>query len=82
MGCSGLLFGNTNRWEEVLPVQQPLRFIVDLNVSQGADVTCYLDSIGATYFEGGHTIYIPPDSARRSAFAELLSNYPLTPESS
>lgn len=72
----GMTLGNSQGWEDVLPMQTPQRFMVDLNLTTGADLAPYLDSIGVNYFEGGHTIYVPPDSARRSAFRELLSNYP------
>jgi hypothetical protein len=68
--------GNANHWKDVLPVQTSQRFAVDLNFTNGADVARYLDSIGVNYFEGGHTIYIPPASAQRSAFREVLSTYP------
>ena len=72
----GHTLGNANHWAEVLPVQTPQRFVVDLNLSLDGVVARYLDSIGTTYFEGGHTLYIPPAGARRTAFAELLRNYP------
>ena len=72
----GKNLGNANHWKEILPVQTPQRFIIDLNLDIEGGWAHYLDSIGVPYFEGGHTIYIPPEAARRSAFQELLRNYP------
>jgi hypothetical protein len=72
---AGKTLGNTNRWEAVLPLQTAQRFVVDLNLSPES-VTRYLDSIVASYMEGGHTIYLPPETARRSVFRALMHNYP------
>jgi hypothetical protein len=69
-------FGKANRWEAVLPIQEPQRFVVDVNLSSGRGIADYLDSVGATYSEGGHTVYIPPKAAQKTAFEELLRNYP------
>ncbi|HXI24587.1 MAG TPA: hypothetical protein VNG71_12045 [Pyrinomonadaceae bacterium] len=72
----GKNLGNANHWKEVLPVQTPQRFIIDLNLDIERGWAPYLDSIGVEYFEGGHTIYIPPEAVRGSVFEELMRNYP------
>ena len=67
-----------NHWKEVLPIQTPQRFDIDLDLDNDDGWAHYLDSIGVKYFAGGHTIYIPPDSARHTTFEKLLRNYPAT----
>jgi hypothetical protein len=72
----GKNLGKANDWKEVLPVQTPQRFTIDLNLDLEGGWARYLDSLGVTYFAGGHTVYIPPEAARRTSFEELLRNYP------
>jgi hypothetical protein len=71
------LGGGTRPWQEVLPVQSPQRYrLPELDFGNEEDIQRHLDSLGAPYMEGGHTIYVPPDTARRSGFRPLMSGYP------
>ena len=69
--------GVTRPWQEVLPRQAPRRFaITDAGFNTVEELINHLDSIGASYAQGGHTVYLPPDSARRSNLQEVMKNYP------
>ena len=68
--------GKTNHWEQMLPVQSAPRFSIDVNLDNEEGWARYLDASGVSYSEGGHTIYISPKEARRSAFQEILRHYP------
>jgi hypothetical protein len=71
------LGGSTRPWQEVLPLQSPQRFsLAGASFANAEEIKSHLDSLGASYMEGGHTIYVPPGSARASALNPLLSNYP------
>lgn len=67
----------TASWQEALPLQKPQRFqLHGLAFSRIEELVNHLDSTGATYMKGGHTIYLPPQAARESGFDSLLNNYP------
>jgi hypothetical protein len=69
--------GGTRPWQEVLPLQKPQRLRVpEQSFRNAEEIQSHLDSLGASYMEGGHTIYVLPQSARRSAFSALMSSYP------
>jgi hypothetical protein len=71
------LKGGTAPWQEVLPLQKPRRFkLADISFSSAAEIQKHLDEIGASYTEGGHTIYVPPQTAQRSAFRIVMRSYP------
>lgn len=71
------LGSGTRPWQEVLPLQSPQRFsVTGLGFNSAEDIQRHLDLLGASYTEGGHTIYVPPQSARLSAFSAIMSNYP------
>lgn len=71
------LGGATRPWQEVLPLQSPQRLsLPDTSFANAEEIKSHLDSLGASYMEGGHTIYVPPDSVRQSALGSLMSNYP------
>jgi hypothetical protein len=67
---------DSDHWKEVLPIQTPQRFVLDQSIDLEGGWGGYLDTIGVPYFEGGHTIYLSPEAARRTALQEFLSNYP------
>ncbi len=71
--------GATRPWQEVLPRQSPRRFVMAQNrFSTVRDLLNYLNSTGIAYSQGGHTVYLPPDSARKSPFQDVMKNYPAT----
>ena len=71
------LLGVTASWQKKLPIQAPRRFhIPGLRMSSFDDLANYLESSGLPYYNAGHTFYLPPDSARKSAFGEMMRRYP------
>jgi hypothetical protein len=71
------LLGVTASWQKKLPIQAPRRFhIPGLRMSSFDDLANYLESSGLPYYNAGHTFYLPPDSARKSAFGEMMGSYP------
>src|SRR5215467_6226989 len=71
------LLGVTNSWQKKLPIQSPRRFrISGLRMTDFDDLANYLASSGVAYHNAGHTFYLPPDSARNSAFSEMMRCYP------
>ena len=74
------LFGNGlrigTRWQKVLPIQEPRRpssGVLEFDAKRS--LARFLEAGGIAYGEGGHTIYLPPDSARR-LFPDLMESYP------
>lgn len=70
-------FSTPATWETVLPVQAARRVSIP-----GADLadsaalsTCMR---GVTFSEGGHAIYLPPESFTQSVFRTLADSYPPT----
>jgi hypothetical protein len=80
IGLSKLIsdtFGKVDHWAEVLPVQSPQTF----ELSSEVLITThhlfeYLNSTGTAYREGGHAIYLPPQSFRSGIFSDVAVNYP------
>lgn len=69
--------GATRPWQEVLPRQSPMRYKIDQpGFNTVEDLLNHLDSTGASYSQGGHTVYLPPDSARKSLFQDVMKKYP------
>jgi hypothetical protein len=62
-------------WEQVLPLQKPRRVAVMGFASPS--VHEHIDSEGLAYVEGGHAIYLPPESFRKSVFRNLAIDYPM-----
>jgi hypothetical protein len=74
------LFGKGLRigthWQKVLPIQEPRRFSTEsLGFHTHGGMMEFLDANNIRFHEGGHTIYLPPGSARQ-VFGELMENYP------
>jgi hypothetical protein len=70
-------FGYTPSWEEVLPVQAPQRYVVPgVTCHDSADLISYLNSIGVNFAQGGHTIYLPPETLKQTEFRVVAANYP------
>jgi hypothetical protein len=64
-------------WQEQLPLQKPLRReIQGLELAIPEDLAGYLRSNHLPYSEGGHTIYLPPETIAQSPFAPLAAYYP------
>lgn len=64
-------------WQEVLPLQKPQRFLLpELAFSRMEDILAHLDSKGAAYLKGGHTIYLPPAAASAGGFQSVMRHYP------
>lgn len=64
-------------WQEILPLQAPRRFMLpELDFKTFEDILAYLDSAGADYKQGGHTIYLPPEAARSTVFEAVMKHYP------
>jgi len=73
------IFGITTPWQKTLPVQQPRRLqIPGLQMKTLHELLTYLRSQGTNYRAGGHTVYLPPDSWSRTAFAAIQKFYPPT----
>lgn len=70
-------FGFTPSWEEVLPVQTPRRYVVSgITWKDSADLINYLNSTGANFAQGGHAIYLPPETLKKTEFRVVANNYP------
>jgi hypothetical protein len=80
IGLSKLLsdtFGKVEDWETVLPLQSPQEFTLDSEPVLNTEALLqYLKSTGASYREGGHAIYLPPQAFRAGIFAGVAANYP------
>jgi hypothetical protein len=64
-------------WKAVLPIQRPQRLTVDgARFAHVDQIRAELAAAGLPYREGGHTLYLPPESARGSTFAEVMRGYP------
>lgn len=80
LGVSRLLketFGKPIPWQEVLPVQTPRTIDVSgLRITTADALVAHLGSVGASYGEGSHAIYLPPESVQLTAFKSLTEDYP------
>src|SRR5262245_50841424 len=70
----GLRIGT--QWQKVLPLQDPRRRSTGaLAFNRHRELIQFLESRRIAFHEGGHTIYLPPASARQ-VFDELMNCYP------
>ena len=70
-------FGRVEDWATVLPLQSPQTFELNSVSLPNTDALLqYLKSTGASYREGGHAIYLSPQSFRAGIFADVAANYP------
>ncbi len=80
IGFSGLMgraMGNTAPWEQILPVQKSRRLLLqDLDIDGVDALLSYLGSEKLDYNEGGHAVYLPPQSFQASVFGKLAAAYP------
>lgn len=74
------IFGKTLKttaWQDALPVQIPRRLPVPgLAVQTLDELKAHLKEAGVAYNEGGHALYLPPESVAQSGFAVLAGQYP------
>lgn len=80
IGFSGLVgkaFAKPSPWESILPLQKSRRVSVkDLELDKIESLLSYLTSENRNFNEGGHAIYLPPDSFKGSVFGTLAASYP------
>jgi hypothetical protein len=80
IGFRNLLKGALARspsWQEILPLQKPQRIVLSvLRLRKYESFREYLDALGVDYREGGHAIYLPPNSLKHGALAILADRYP------
>jgi hypothetical protein len=70
-------FGLAPSWEEVLPVQAPQRYVVPgVTWDDSSALLSYLNATGANFAQGGHAIYLPPETLKQTVFSVLADNYP------
>ena len=71
--------GKSPSWQKVLPVQAFRRSAVpNSNIRTWKELVDYLQEHGLEYHEGGHAIYLPPDTFKSCVFSQLSTNYPAT----
>lgn len=79
IGLSGLMgktLGRTSPWEQLLPLQQARRIVVSAEIDRADSLLDHLASRQLEYHEGGHAVYLPPETFRASAFGKLAGDYP------
>jgi hypothetical protein len=80
IGVSGLMgraFGSPSPWESILPLQKSRRAVIqDLEIAKVESLVTYLESEALSYKEGGHSVYLPPESFKRSILGKLAAPYP------
>ena len=68
---------NKEKWHDILPLQAPRRWAFpQLNVQSLEELIQELRRTATRYSEGGHAVYLPPESLRNSTFHELAEHYP------
>lgn len=74
------LFGKSLKaapWQEVLPLQRPRRVgVPGLSARTLEELMAHLEESGAAYSQGGHALYLPPESVAGSAFRVVAAQYP------
>jgi O-antigen/teichoic acid export membrane protein len=67
----------SREWLESLPIQQA-RFVTisNGNLNDLDALITYLNTLGAPYSAGGHSLYLPPALIARSAFKEVVAHLP------
>lgn len=79
VGVSRLIketFGKTTPWQGVLPVQSPRTIVLPGTPATQDLLIDHLRSVGASYGEGSHAIYLAPASLKLTAFKSLAADYP------
>jgi hypothetical protein len=67
----------TEKWQDILPVQAPRRWVFPkIQIRTLEQLIDHLELTAAPFFEGGHSVYLPPDSLNQSAFGKLTRHYP------
>ena len=73
----GQTLWRASTWQRELPVQAARCFeLPGFDMQTLDELIEYLGSNGIHYAQGGHTVYLPPESARQSAFASIMTSYP------
>jgi hypothetical protein len=73
----GETFQKPTSWKEVLPVQRPRQIVIEnSHLSACKSIAEYLDLQHVPRNEGGHAIYLPPDSLKKTVFANQMLDYP------
>jgi hypothetical protein len=71
--------GRKETWQQLLPIQSPRNLTVDSKITgKGSSLTQHLSSAGVSYSQGGHAIYLSPQSAKQTALSSLIDEYPAT----
>src|SRR5215218_181846 len=67
----------TEKWQDILPVQAPRHWVFPkVQVRTLEELIEHLELTGEPYSQGGHAIYLPPDSLKQSAFSKIATQYP------
>jgi hypothetical protein len=75
---AGRLIGTQPSWKKVLPLQSLRRIVLpSSNIATFEELVQYLKKNKLQYHEGGHAIYLPPESLKESAFSTLAAAYPI-----
>ncbi len=70
-------FGKPTPWQEVLPVQSPRTIALrGTSLATQESLIDHLRSVGASYGEGSHALYLAPTSLKLTAFKSLAADYP------
>lgn len=70
-------FGKPRKWQELLPVQSPRAIdLSGISLKSAESLVDYLRSANASYGEGSHAIYLPPESVSLTAFSSVMQDYP------
>jgi hypothetical protein len=74
------LFGRTIRsekWHDILPVQAPRRWVFsETQLRTLEELIDHLERSGSPFSQGGHAVYLPPETLKQSSFRELARHYP------
>lgn len=71
-------FSKQSPWQEVLPLQHHRDLVITSSATGSDSFIEYLDSLGVPYHEGGHAIYLPPESLKHPVLKVLADSYPPT----
>jgi len=70
-------FGKPTPWQEVLPVQSPRTIVLPgTSLTTQESLIDHLRSVGASYGEGSHALYLAPKSLKLTALKSLAADYP------
>lgn len=79
IGVSRLLketFGTPLSWQDALPIQSPRTIVAGDAIASPESLLAQLRSTGASFAEGGHAVYLRPEALMRTAFKDLMKDYP------